>query len=902
MAALGTGYDLSALHNLQRVDALVDQQYVDPERIDYDKMYRAALVAMERQIPDVLLELDAKSERLSVEVGSYRTSLVVQKLTSFAVMESELRRIAAILEEHVDKKEIPFPDIEYAIINGVLSTLDPHSIFLPPEGSKKMEEDNEGEFGGLGITINIEDGQLTIQYPLEDTPAWKAGLQSGDRIVKIEGEGTLNMDLDEAVSKMRGAPDTKITITIMREGFDAPRDFTLVRAKIKPSQVWGVALEGGIGYVRIDQFHAQVEAQLDEVLQRLERESGGKLKGLVLDLRENPGGYLHQAVAVVDRFLKSGTIVSTVERNGRNREEKAARETGVEPDYPMIILMSGTSASASEIVAGALKNQERAAIMGERSFGKGSVQNLYPFSDESRLKLTVARYLTPGDHSIQGIGIPPDIELNGAVVAPPIDLPAFKAKSGPRISIFHRDHYMEEADLEGHLSNSEAEAAGSAVYSLSYLAPDPKDQEQRTDRKDVRKDIEVMLARDVLLATHGSRRADVLKDAERIVSARAKTEETRVIEAFRTLGIDWKVCAAPQSADVEMKLSIGGDGYLDPGILEEVTLSVTNKGTVPLCQSVVKSVSGNDALSGLEYYLGRIEPGQTRSYTTKVVIDKGYPSEVADVALTLVNAGGTRLAEGTARVESRGVALPRYGWSWKLSDAAGPDGKGGDGDGIAEPGELISVLVDVTNLGAGKGGELVVSLKKDGIGKSVELVAGTFTIPDLAPGAKASGTLSFRYVAKPEEFTELPFELKIRDTQAYDYASMLKAGFSAYYNQTDKLVVPLSGSFPSASRETPAITISRKPELVAQEGRVTISGVATDEAGIRDVIIYHAGKKIAYAGGGNGLKSVPFTATAELQDGVNLIVVLVRDIHGMTSTQAVDVFKPPGVVAASPYP
>ena len=902
MAAIGSVYDLSALRNLQRVDALIDQTYVDPQRIDFSKMFRSSLGAIEAQVPGALLDLDEKGERLQVEVGGYRTTLTVQKLSSFANLEAELRRVAAILEAHVDSKEVPFPEIEYAIINGVLATLDPHSVFLPPEGSKKMEEDNEGEFGGLGITINIEDGQLTIQYPLEDTPAKRAGLQANDKIIRIEGEETLNMDLEDAVSKMRGAPGTKITITVARESWDTPQDISLIRDRIKPAQVWGVALEGGVAYIRIDQFHGQVETQLDETLNRLTREAGGSLKGVVLDLRDNPGGYLHQAVAVVDRFLAKGVIVATVERNGKNREEKLAREPGTEPAYPMVVLMSGTSASASEIVAGALKNQERAIVIGERSFGKGSVQNLYPFSDESRLKLTVARYLTPGDHSIQSIGIPPDIALDASLVAPPVELkrkwantdPNAKLMGNPRISLFRRDHYLEEADLEGALQSSEEAGAG-PVYSLRYLEPDPaKEDEVRTDRKDVRRDFEVMFARDVLLAAQGSRRADVLRDAERVVNSRLKAEEERVEKAFKEQGINWSACSNPGSASVAMDLKVKGDGVLNPGNLEEVQLTVTNTGNVPLCRTVVKSKSGNDMLDGMEFYVGRLEPGQTRTDVRKIALEEGYPTEISGVDLKMVDVNGAELASGTSEVRSEGLALPRYAWSWTFDDKVG-----GDGDGIAEVGETVNVNVSATNVGAGPGGELVIAIKKgDGLGKCVVLKQGTFSIPNLAPGASGSGVLSFQVVAQAEELKDMPFELRITEKERYDYASIIKASFTAYYTQSETLHVPFDRAPAAGKRETPNIELTRVPELRVTDGRVTISGVATDEAGIRDVIIYQGDNKVAYADGGKGLKSVPFSATAELKDGNNLIVVLVRDVNGLTTTRAVDVYHPPVKTAA----
>lgn len=898
MAALGSGYDLSSLKNLRRADALIDQQYVDPVRVDHAGMFEAALDFVEREVPGVLLRVEGEGQRLHVAVGNYSTVLTLEKIDGFTELEDQLKRVAAILEEHLDDPDVKPEFIEYAMINGVLSTLDPHSVFLPPENSKKMEEDNEGEFGGLGITIKIEDGGLTVDYPLEDTPAHRAGLIAGDRIVKIEGEGTLNMDLEEAVSKMRGPPGSGVTITVDREGFAQPKDFTIVREMIKPSRVWGALLDGNVGYVRIDQFHSQVETQLEESLAKLYRDAGPNgLRGLVLDMRDNPGGFLHQAVGVADKFLQTGTIVSTVERNNRNRESKDARDTGTElGNIPVAVLMSGNSASASEIVAGALRNTERAIIVGERSFGKGSVQNLYPFNDGSRLKLTVARYLTPGDHSIQSVGIPPDIELERAYVKPPKEVEyesggqKLKETSGPRISLFARDNLQREADLDGHLQSSE-EIGGKPVYSLRYYF-DPDENAQRTDRKDPRKDFEVMLARDVLVATQGSRRPDVLRDAATVVAQRSKVESGKIEQAFKADGvaIDWSACTNPDQADIRTELKIGDDGVLDAGKMETVSLAVTNLGTKPLCQVVALAESGNDALDDQEFYLGKIPAGETRTYSTKIRLADGYPTEESAVGLKLVDATRRELAQTRVAVRSRGVELPRYAWSWSFSDKGG-----GDGDGAIEVGETIQMKVDVLNVGPGPGGVGEFMLKKAaGLGRAVELVKGNFSVPTLAPGARASDTLSFKVVQPPAE-GKLDFELRVQDSERYDYASIVKAQFYGYYRQSEEIAVPIGEVGPAGRREPPKVTVSKAPDLATGDAQVTISGVATDDTGIHDVILYNGTQKIAYAGGGDGtpLTSVPFTATAELAEGNNLLVVLVRDVNNLTTTHTIDVYRPP---------
>lgn len=912
-SALGGGYSLGALKNLHRTDYFIKEQYVDSARIDFPTMFRAALVEVERSVPEVVLRLDDQGKRLKVNVGNFATDLTLRDLDSFSALEGELQRVAAILEDHLDPDEIDLEEVEYALINGMLSTLDPHSVFLPPQSASKMEEDNEGEFGGLGITIQSREGQLTVEYPLEDTPAFKAGIRARDKIVKIDGEGTLNMDLQEAVDKMRGPPGSAVTITIDRPEFSTPRDFTIVREMIKPSRVWARLLDGNVGYVRIDQFHAQVEAQLEEELARLDREAGPSgVRGVILDMRDNPGGYLHQAVAVADKFLDHGDIVSTVERDDRNRETKVARPSTTEATMPVAVLMSGNSASAAEIVAGALRNQERAVIIGERSFGKGSVQNLYPFSggneEDSKLKLTVARYLTPGDHSIQNVGIPADIELQRSVVYPPKSLKkagegeaGAAEMSGPRVSLFFRDRVVREADLSGHLANEETPA--DPLYSIRYLAPDPDaDDAPRTDRKDVTKDFEVLVARDVLLAARGARRADILRDAAGVVAARQKAEQQKIEGAFRGLGIDWGACANPDAANVRWEMKLADDGTLHAGELEPLSVSVTNLGDRPLCQVAARSKSGNDNLDNLEYYFGRVDPGQTRTYATKTRLASAYPTEVSAVNLELIDPSRRVLASDHLTASTTGVALPRYAWSWRVDDAAG-----GDGDGLIEVGETIAIKVDVMNVGEGTGGKAEFDLKKAvGVGKAVELVAGkgSFEVAALAPGGRADGEFQLRIVAEPTA-AEIPLELRVHDGELYDYASIVKAGFYSYYTQEEKLTLPLGQVPPAARREPPAITLSRQPGLTSSDGQITVSGVATDDVGVRDVIVYHSGKKIAYAGGGAGdtpLRSVPFTATTALEEGNNLLVVLVRDVNGLTTTRSIDVYRPPVMAAAAVTP
>jgi carboxyl-terminal processing protease len=297
----------------------------------------------------------------------------------------------------------------YGAIKGMLDTLDPHTVFMPPDTFREMKIDTSGEFGGLGIEIAKKDDIVTVVAPIDDTPAAKAGIRPGDQILKIDDEATKGMDLGRAIQKMRGPAGKKVMLTIMREGFTAPRDIAIIRDHIRIVSVEG-ALFGGIAHIKLKNFQERTDTYLRKELDRLRAQNGGKeLRGLVLDLRNNPGGLLDQAVAVSDRFLPGNlTIVSTKGRNGRSVTEEKSKDRDTERGYPVVVLVNAGSASASEIVAGALQDHGRATILGTPTFGKGSVQTVIELEDGSGLKLTIARYYTPKGRSIQERGISPD--------------------------------------------------------------------------------------------------------------------------------------------------------------------------------------------------------------------------------------------------------------------------------------------------------------------------------------------------------------------------------------------------------------------------------------------------------------------------------------------------------------
>ncbi len=325
-------------------------------------------------------------------------------------------------------------------IRGMLSGLDPHSAYLDKDAFDDLQAGTSGEFGGLGIEVGLEDGFIKVIAPIDDTPAEKAGVKPGDLIIRLDNKPVKGLSLAEAVKMMRGKPNTKLVLTIVRSGEDKPLDITITRDIIRVKSVKSRLLEPGYGYVRVTQFQSNTARSLSQSLTNLRKENDGPLRGLVIDLRNNPGGVLNAAVEVSDVFLKQGTVVYTEGRSsGAQQKFKATPGDSLE-GAPLIVLVNGGSASASEIVAGALQDHGRAVIMGEQTFGKGSVQTILPMANGTAVKLTTARYYTPNGRSIQAAGINPDIKLQRYQVSLAEDAAS---------------RLVKEADLSRHLENGD---------------------------------------------------------------------------------------------------------------------------------------------------------------------------------------------------------------------------------------------------------------------------------------------------------------------------------------------------------------------------------------------------------------------------------------------------------------
>jgi carboxyl-terminal processing protease len=381
------------------------------------------------------------------------------KLFSDVISEIEKNYV-----EPVDTKKL----IENAI-EGMVQSLDPHSSFLPPEAYEDLQTETKGEFGGIGIVITQRDGNLTVISPIEGTPAYKAGVLAQDIIIKVDGESTKGMMLWEAVKKMRGEPGTTVAITIFRKGTKGVLEFKLVRDVIPLDSVRSLTVKPGYGYVWITNFRENTDNEVTDALKKLEKENA-PLKGLILDLRDNPGGLLDQAVKVSDIFLESGTIVSIKGRDAAQAEVYTAHADASAGTYPIVLLINGGSASASEIVAGALQDNHRALLLGTTSFGKGSVQTVKPLRDGYALKYTIALYYTPSGKSIQAEGIKPDLTVKRQLLNE-------DAKDGIDANM------LKEQDLKNHLVTDQAPEEPESIDEVPPGEPDKKEGD--SEKEDV---------------------------------------------------------------------------------------------------------------------------------------------------------------------------------------------------------------------------------------------------------------------------------------------------------------------------------------------------------------------------------------------------------------------------------
>jgi carboxyl-terminal processing protease len=743
------GYHIWELEVFSDVVLKVNDDYVDPDRIDPREMLRGALQQIEREVAEVLVK-EVSPGQLRIEVMGKQKTVYIDDVESLWEINLKLRDIFRFLERHLPPRE-DLRTIEYAAANGALATLDPHSVLLQPEAFAEMKTSTKGEFGGLGIVISIRDGKLTVMSPLDGTPASRAGLESGDVISRIGDVSTVSMSIEEAVRMLRGPEGSQVTIWVDRESWPDPRRFEITRERIKIESVESELLSDNVGYIKIKNFQQNTGDDLEKELATLEKKAGGRLKGLVLDLRNNPGGLLDQAIQVSDAFVSSGDIVTTVGYGNQLREPKRARWAGTNTDVPVAVLVNQGSASASEIVAGALKNLDRAIVVGERTFGKGSVQVLYDFADSSALKLTIAQYLTPGNISIQNEGVVPDVALRSAIVE----------KSSVRL--YHRPEGHRESSLDKHLDRTGDAAAPyetKAKFTLTHLVDTDDENDEAPDPTEFAEDYRIQFARELLTSIGASRRTTMLQRGKPFIEKRQAEERERIHAAIEELGLDWSEGPVDGvvSARLELKGANGPQHRVRAGSEVELEAFATNESRQAIHRVHGVLRSEHPSFKGRELLFGKIEPGETKSWTVtaKIPTDAVSRSDVVELDLT---ADDVRLpTSADIAVITRAIPHPQFAYTYTLDDA-----ERGDGDGILEVGEGIDLRVLVTNIGEGAAEDVALHLKS-AAGEKLFLERGRTSLGSLEPGKTRAGTLKFRVPeGKSAAGSDLPLEVTIYD-------------------------------------------------------------------------------------------------------------------------------------------
>jgi len=777
-------YDLTQLRVVNEVLKTVRDRYVDPKRVKPKDMLLSALNYVQRDVAQVIVLHEESAPTVKVRVDTQEREFRVDNVQGPWDVSARLREIFAFVQDGLRGTEVDLREIEYAACNGMLHTLDPHSVLLSPEQYKEMNLSTSGQFGGLGIVISIRDQQLTVINPMPGTPAGRAGVKKYDRIVKIDHESTLNMGLNEAVQHLRGAPGSKVTVHIHRDGADGwsgSKPFELTRETIHVASVEHRLLDGNIGYVRLKQFQANTSSDLEAALADLKK--SGELKGLVLDLRGNPGGLLDQAARVADKFIADGPIVATVGNPSEGREEKSAHPDGTEHNYPIALLVNGSSASASEIVAGAMKNHDRAVIVGETTFGKGSVQLVFSdtLPDKAALKLTIAQYLTePGDVSIQGTGVTPDVQLDPMTVdEKEMDL---TVDSGA----------LKERDLSRSLSNTRAREGQKPLELVRYDLPEKDRRELRERGGDPDEifamDFPIKFAREFVAHVPPGKRLDQVRAGKNVLQEVRNAELAKVSNELKGMGIDWsdapgeaqaQTPAAPPAVDVKIETDRPSN-EANAGEPINLKVTLTNKGTAPLYRVYAVSKSDNPMFDNKELVVGKLEHGKSRTATAplgyceieghKIGSTAPLPKDAPRVCRipkeALTRADGIKLhfeeARGHAppdaetRVTVKAVERPTFAYGVDIVD-----NRKGNGDGRVQRDEGFTMYLTVKNVGKGRSYETQANVRNLS-GDGLLLHEGRFDISNMNPGDTRK--IAFTFDVEPQlAEAEAKLELTITD-------------------------------------------------------------------------------------------------------------------------------------------
>ena len=844
---------ISSLKTFNRAVLLVKEQYVDPARIQPKKIVTTVLDALEKNIPEVVVS-ELPNEEVRIQAGFQSRTYKIDQVSALWDVSFILRDMLQFIEENVSDR-FDAKKIEIIATNGMLS-FDPHSMLLEPQYSREVHMSTKGHFGGLGIQIGLRDGYITVISPLEGTPAHKVGMLAQDKIVQIGEESAINMTLDEAVEKLRGPKGSHISLAVERTGQSKPVHFDVIRAEIKVESVTAHDLGDGIGYIHVKAFQGNTTQDIRTALNQFKAKYKKEFKGLVLDFSNNPGGLLDQSISVSDLFLNGGEVVITkVSAKGKRDVENASKGRGKE-ELPLAVLINGGSASASEIVAGAIKNRNRGVVIGEQSFGKGSVQMLYDFPDKLSLKLTVAEYLTPGDVSIQSVGITPDIYLR----------PLYVDKEKNRTDIFENDRFREE-DLEAHLNSNDTQKRRPA-YELAFVAEIPKDPFADIESGKVpafEPSYQILFAKRLLLTTKGATRIDLLKAAKPLVKQAEQEQLAALEKSLKNLKIDWSNNGKP-SKKGDLQFKVVGLKPSKAGENVQLTVEATNvsKTTAHRIHGLTDSPVG--LYKGREFVFGKIEPGQTKKWTIDIELAAGVESRKDIVRVNFADGHQTDLGKLDIPALIEGLPKPEIAMDYQLE---APTTLGG----------LTTLKFTFKNLGKGRAIKPVALLKNE-TGPEVFIESGRAALKPMEPNTVQEATFAFE--VKDPKLKEVKLEAQIFDAE-----------MGAFWRE--QFVVPIGKSMRPVKRTPPKIVFTALPKnLSVPTDKFTINATISDDVPISDYMVFVNDQKIQFETNKDKRQKMLVKQMIDLKPGNNAITIIARENETYGSRGTLNIFSEKG--------
>jgi carboxyl-terminal processing protease len=851
----------------------VDWKYVDAERARPENLLRGAFKSLETRYPEILIDWDEDTGDLTVSVDEEKRRFTTEEELSTTASATLLEDILAFVSprlEGVSDEEM----VRYMTLNGALSELDPHSNVFGQKHYSDFKVRTSGSFGGIGFTFGIHEGDLTIISPIPDTPADRAGLRSEDRILLIDGVPTTNMSTDVAVSKMRGDPGSKVTLTIGREGWGEPKDFPIIREIIHIITVEEFVLKGDeetpVLYLSVKNFQENTSSELRKAIEENDSE---EIAGVIIDLRNNPGGLLSQAIEVSDGFLDEGVIVSTRGRDGKKYPRHASSTDTPFSRKPVVLLINRGSASASEIVAGALQDS-RAIVLGRTSFGKGSVQQAYQLMDGGGLLLTVSSYLTPGDVSIQSIGIQPDLQVK------PVEVAEGRLRFGS-----NRPHAGEEALRNAFTEWGNAtRKAGSLIRYLNEPSDPEENSRFKSPTPEEKKSalagqFEVRLARRILGSVpsdaNGSRRDTLLAAAAAVVDDMATAEKKIIGKAFGEAGVDW-TSLEEASTNPQLSVSFPEDFSLQAGSKAALELSVKNTGEAPVYQVWGTTDSDNPLLKNLDFAFGHIAPGEERSWKAQVEAPKSADSRWDPVTLQLKTHGAPEAGSFSGGARTRSMHLPSFAYVCTLDDENTAD-PSRSGDGILDEGERLRLTLEVSNQGEAASDAVEVNLHADEK-ENFYLDKVRQKLESLAPGEKRTTELSF-VLLKAKEDGEVEIRITLSDREYGKFFS------DTLTFQTGEPFARKQFRFP------PRFTFADELPVRTDKERIVLNFSVSDDESVKEVYAYRGEKKISYVRNREGGKEFSVTLELPLEVGSNRLSLFARDQKNISSQKIVYVHR-----------